>query len=562
MIFSIYKVLPIKIRTRLILLIFFSILVSLIESISIASVLPVLQLILNKENFEDLYFLKYLTANFQNIEYEKLLFILLSLLVFFFFIKAIIIYLFYRFHQKTIFDLRTYLSSKILKNYLQTKYKYFFLKETSNMIRNVNQETNLFCTGIISNLISLNTEIFLLILLFISSVFLGLTSSLIGIGFLFFVSFIIMKILKKRILHWGKLRQIYDGKNLKILQEIFNNFKEIKLYARFGIFIKRFNSSHHKTCEADLRQGLLLQIPRIILELVSIISFSIVLIVLVSKYDPGVYLPILGVFTVAIFRIVPSISRILTSLQNIRFNKPSLNVVYNETKFEDQKEVSSKKIKFNKSIILENINFYHKRGNNLLNNININIAKNSLYGIVGKTGSGKSTLIEILCGLLRPINGQIKVDGTALNIYENKNWLHKFSYVQQNTKLLDASVKENIIFDRLINVDHNLLKLVIKITCLDEVIKKLNRGINTKIGDLGKKLSGGERQRIGIARAIYNKSEIILLDEATNALDEITEKNILKNLKKYCNDQTIIFITHKLKNLEFCNNFINLDKHK
>jgi ATP-binding cassette subfamily B protein len=533
--------------------------VSIFETIGIASVLPILQLIINKETFRDLYFFKYINTNFQNIDFESLLFFLLALLVIFFFIKSLIIYFFYKFQQNIIFELRTYLSEKILKNYLTANYKYFFKKETSSMVRNVNQETNRFCSGIVSNLISLNTEIFLLLLIFSSSIFFGLINSLFGIGILFFISFIIMKFLRKKVLYWGKLRQYYDGKNLKILQEIFYNFKEIKLYERFTFFIKKFNKSHHKTCEADKRQGVLLQIPRIILELVSVISFVIILIVLITNYDPKIFLPILGVYAVAIFRIVPSVSRILTSIQNIRFDKPSLNVIYNEIKYSTKNKVNFQKINFKKSIVMKNVVFYYNNKSDLLKKINIKILKNSIFGIVGKTGSGKSTLIEILCGLLKPINGQIEVDGKPINIYENKKWLKKFSYVQQNIKLLDSTVKENIIFDKKNNVDYKLLKLAIKISCLDKVLKKLNLGINTKIGDLGKKLSGGERQRIGIARAIYNKSQIILLDEATNALDETTERDILYNIKKHCTDQTIIFITHKVNNLKFCNNYINLD---
>ena len=559
MIFKIYKHLPITIRSKLILLIFLSMSVSIFETIGIASVLPILQLIINKETFRDLYFFKYINTNFQNIDFESLLFFLLALLVIFFFIKSLIIYFFYKFQQNIIFELRTYLSEKILKNYLTANYKYFFKKETSSMVRNVNQETNRFCSGIVSNLISLNTEIFLLLLIFSSSIFFGLINSLFGIGILFFISFIIMKFLRKKVLYWGKLRQYYDGKNLKILQEIFYNFKEIKLYERFTFFIKKFNKSHHKTCEADKRQGVLLQIPRIILELVSVISFVIILIVLITNYDPKIFLPILGVYAVAIFRIVPSVSRILTSIQNIRFDKPSLNVIYNEIKYSTKNKVNFQKINFKKSIVMKNVVFSYNNKSDLLKKINIKILKNSIFGIVGKTGSGKSTLIEILCGLLKPINGQIEVDGKPINIYENKKWLKKFSYVQQNIKLLDSTVKENIIFDKKNNVDYKLLKLAIKISCLDKVLKKLNLGINTKIGDLGKKLSGGERQRIGIARAIYNKSQIILLDEATNALDETTERDILYNIKKHCTDQTIIFITHKVNNLKFCNNYINLD---
>ena len=559
MIFKIYKHLPITIRSKLILLIFLSMSVSIFETIGIASVLPILQLIINKETFRDLYFFKYINTNFQNIDFESLLFFLLALLVIFFFIKSLIIYFFYKFQQNIIFELRTYLSEKILKNYLTANYKYFFKKETSSMVRNVNQETNRFCSGIVSNLISLNTEIFLLLLIFSSSIFFGLINSLFGIGILFFISFIIMKFLRKKVLYWGKLRQYYDGKNLKILQEIFYNFKEIKLYERFTFFIKKFNKSHHKTCEADKRQGVLLQIPRIILELVSVISFVIILIVLITNYDPKIFLPILGVYAVAIFRIVPSVSRILTSIQNIRFDKPSLNVIYNEIKYSTKNKVNFQKINFKKSIVMKNVVFYYNNKSDLLKKINIKILKNSIFGIVGKTGSGKSTLIEILCGLLKPINGQIEVDGKPINIYENKKWLKKFSYVQQNIKLLDSTVKENIIFDKKNNVDYKLLKLAIKISCLDKVLKKLNLGINTKIGDLGKKLSGGERQRRGIARAIYNKSQIILLDEATNALDETTERDILYNIKKHCTDQTIIFITHKVNNLKFCNNYINLD---
>ena len=267
-------------------------------------------------------------------------------------------------------------------------------------------------------------------------------------------------------------------------------------------------------------------------------------------------MPILGVYAVALFRLVPSVSRIVTSVQNIRFDLPALDQIYNEVKKLNKttNNVKSKFI-FNNEIIFKNVSFSypgHKR--EILKNINLKIKKNTVTGIFGPTGSGKTTLVEIFSGLLKPSHGVILVDNKKNSNYSSI--LKKISYVPQTVNLIDDTFKQNIVFG-LNKIDIQLFKYSLKVSCLDTFVKKI-KNYNTNMGEFGKKISGGEKQRVGIARALYKNSEILILDEATSALDLKTEKKLLKNLKQNCKNKTILFITHKKENLVYCDNIVKL----
>ena len=305
-----------------------------------------------------------------------------------------------------------------------------------------------------------------------------------------------------------------------------------------------------------------------------LIEFLVLIIVFLMLFFSYLYshlsnkeiLSTLAIFVVAMFRLLPSTNRIVGSLNAIKFYSSSGKIINEELnrKFLKLNNCSEnqmfKSINFNSTIKLENICFsYPSSGKKILNNANLIINKNQMIAIVGGNGSGKSTLLNIICCLLRPEKGKIYVDG--IDIDDNQRALQKkIGFVQQRTFIVDDTLLNNIIFGRQFKIEENYLHLqeVIKDSNLQSFVDNLPKGLETNLDEMGRNLSGGEMQKIGIARALYKKSEILLLDEATSALDENAEEEILNTITKLKKKVTIIAITHKKDFLKYCDNVYNI----
>jgi ABC-type multidrug transport system fused ATPase/permease subunit len=279
-------------------------------------------------------------------------------------------------------------------------------------------------------------------------------------------------------------------------------------------------------------------------------------------YDLKEFLPTIGLIVVATFRLLPSTARIVQSINNIRFGMPSADLLVRELKVTDdyKKSINSNiKIpeKFNK-ISFNNISFsYPKSDKKIIENTSFEIFKGDQVGILGPSGSGKSTFIDILTGLLQPTSGNIKLDNLEVNLLQ-KNWYKQVGYVPQFIFLTDDTIKKNIAFgidDNKIN--QGSMNQSINIAELNEFVNSRKNGIDTRIGEFGAMISGGQRQRIGIARAIYSNTDILVFDEATSAIDLITEEKLINNISSLAN-KTIIMISHRMSTLKNCNKIFEL----
>ena len=312
------------------------------------------------------------------------------------------------------------------------------------------------------------------------------------------------------------------------------------------------------------------KLPRVILELV---SFTLIVVVSLVYFQSSSAiqnaLPTLSLILVSIIRFIPAFNGIATSLSNMKIYKVSVKAIYED--FLQNRENNSNtafagankhigNIKTNNLIDIENLSFTYKDSNIIpIKNINLSVKKGEVVAITGKTGSGKSTLFLILLGLLKPDKGNIYFNGKSI-FKEIKDWWKLIGYVSQKIYLMDRSIKENIKFNFEINEREDLKKLneVLKISELEDVIKNLDKGINTIVGNDGLMLSGGEKQRIAIARSVYKNPEILFLDEFTSALDEKTENKIIKNLKEYFKGKSIMIITHRKSSLDICDKVYEL----
>lgn len=282
----------------------------------------------------------------------------------------------------------------------------------------------------------------------------------------------------------------------------------------------------------------------------------------------SVYFPLISLFILSVFRLIPSAARIINSIESIKYNKSAVDKLFFDVKNNNHTLISNRKYKlninFDKNIILENVCFsYLKNKNYILKNLNLKIRSGDFIGILGRSGSGKTTLVDLITSLIKPNSGRILVDGIDLNSssVDLTKWKDLIGYVPQQIYLNDDTIKRNVAFGLLDkDIEVELVNKAIKLAGLQNFIYKLPKGIDTKVGEYGKKISGGQKQRIGIARCLYKNPKLIIFDEATSALDEYNENLILNQIISLKGKITIIMITHKKILLKKCDKIFELNE--
>ena len=352
---------------------------------------------------------------------------------------------------------------------------------------------------------------------------------------------------------------------IKLLRQSLGSIKETKVYGVSKKFLNLFNKNNERMQKNSIFYKLMQGIPKFLLEQVSIlIILSVTIYLFVVENQKSEIIAILSLFTIASIRMIPVFNAISITIGSYRYRKASFDIIYNEFKSIEKLSYENKsksKIQFKKYLKLENITFAYLRKKKILRNINLIIKKNSMVSIIGKSGTGKTTLINIILGLITPQKGTIYFDNKTVKL-NNYNWQKKIGYVAQDVFIMDESIKNNILFGRKLNYSKRKINNLIKSLDLDDLIKNLDNGINTKVGDKGSRISGGEKQRIGIARALLSDPELLILDEATASLDAETEEKIIKNIKRNYKKTTIINVSHRQIPIKYSDKIIRLDNSK
>jgi ATP-binding cassette subfamily B protein/ATP-binding cassette subfamily C protein len=345
-----------------------------------------------------------------------------------------------------------------------------------------------------------------------------------------------------------------------ILSETFGNFKFLKLIGNREEIYVNFEKNTKKLAKAKVLMGTFDVLPRLILENIGFVSLIVAVIFILWQYDStDKIIPILSMYALALYRILPSFSRLLYQLNIIAFNQKSLDMVFNEISQETEK-ANFEPINFDRSIKLENISFAYKNDvSDALSNISLEIKKGEKVAVVGESGSGKSTLIDIIIGIHKPGGGKLLIDGIEITENNIGSWRSKIGYIPQNIYLFDGTVADNIVFA--MNAEENkIIDVLKKANIWDFLLTK--DGLHTKVGDGGIQLSGGQKQRVGIARALYNNPDVLVLDEATSSLDIETESKIMDEIYKLSENKTLIVIAHRLSTIKRCNRSIKISAGK
>ena len=532
--------------------------------IGIGIILPFLTLVLDK----DLFLMQ--ISKFVNLQGYSLFFydniIILSILLFFLFflIKNLILSLIFWEQSKFAFTLKAVISKTIFSRYMYSDYEFHIENNSSYLIRNITKEMHLFVNNIFVPSIKLVTEVFVVIAILFLLIYIEPIGAFCVFVFAILAVFLFQLITKKWLQKWGELRQIHEGFLIQKTQEGISGSKEAKILGREKEFIRQFSLHNDKLTENEQKQNAILNMPPLWLEVVGITGLSILLILLsTADFKPSNAIPILGVFAAAGVKLMPSASRILNSIQTLRTYRSTVELIYKEVKIDLKKDIEEENfdIKSFKEIKFQNIKFsYPNSTKQILNKFNFKITAGNCIGILGSSGSGKTTFVDLLLGVLSPQKGEILIDGRNIKSILRK-WQSNVGYVHQNFFLMDNTIRQNIAFG-LPNqaIKQSKINRAIINSSLDKVIFNLPLGLDEYVGERGIKLSGGQMQRIAIARALYNDPSILIFDEATSALDEKTENGILNSIRKLKEEKTIIIISHRKNSLKFCNKIYSLKK--
>ena len=533
---------------------------SFLEAFSIGLLIPLLSLLF--ENSSSNQISEFFYSFFNTQPSINFFLFLLSII---FFLKYSFTIFFTKVQTQFILNLKAELSARLFKDYLDKSIKFHSKTSSATLVRNIDKEVgiyvNNFITPIMSFLLASLTIIFILILL----IFVNFKSTILLIVIFGSVNLIIIKSFSKKLNQIGTLRQHHDKFSLKYIYEAVRTIIEVKILELEELYKKNFFYHINRIAKISTLRAIIGVLPKIIFEatLIGIIFFMI-------HYYTSEKLPFddlisqLVIYATAAFRLMPSLNLITTSNQKIKFGYPAaqllskanslINEIKNKTKKLDKDEIN-----FNSSLSLEKISFSYDTNTNIFSNISAVIKKNHTIGIKGKNGSGKSTIVKIICGLLTPTQGNIKIDGKKISL-ENTNWKSLIGYIPQEINLIEGTIKENIclgIDEK--NCDVSTLKKILEDVNLDQFISNLPKGIDTNISEMGTDISGGEKQKIGIARALYRNPEILILDEATSSLDDESEMSIISILNSKFKNKTKIIISHRLAAFKFCDAIIDLD---
>lgn len=458
------------------------------------------------------------------------------------------------------------LSARLLASYLRRRYEWFLNRHTADMTKAVLSEVEqvvhdslmpalmLISQGIIA------LSIFVLVVI-VEPIVAGIATATIGLAY-----GLIYILIRRRVMRIGEERLAANRERFQIAQEVLGGVKEVKIGGLERGYIARYQNASTRYSRRRTSQQVLATVPRYALEVVAIGGMLMVILVLLVRNDGNLaaMLPVMGLYAFAGLRLLPVMQHLYGALVTLRAGRPALDALIADLTEEaaGPELAEPPPMPLRQAIQLDGVSFaYPNAERPTLRNIDLTIAAQTTVGVVGRTGAGKSTIIDVILGLLEPQQGALKVDGTVIDRTNVRAWQRAVGYVPQHIFLADESIAANIAFGLPPEqIDRAAVERAARMAMLhDFIVGELPQGYDTEVGERGVRLSGGQRQRVGIARALYHDPAVLVLDEATSALDNATEKAVMEAVKHLSHSKTIIMIAHRLTTVEDCDMVVEME---
>ena len=550
-------------KLALVYLFFLNILTSFFEIVGIASIVPFVGLISDPDFLNKYDFLKNIYSNFELTNQQSIIYTGISIIVLFVSSNLTSAYNLWR-TVKFAAEQNHKISVLIMGKYLSQDYNYFLKSDISHISKNILDEASLIAENVLMPLLQLTTRFTVLISISILLFVINPEIFLYSLMSLLSIYFIIYKSIKNLITRYGKERLVSNDRRFKNVNDSLKSIKDVKFYNAERFYLDEFSNAQKSFSNLTAKNTLLSVLPKYLIEIFAIGGLFTVTIYIISLNNQIVsYLPTLAVFMLAAYRLLPLIQQIYVSFSTMKFFYPVLKMIEEINNLAETKiNRPLDRLDFNDDIEFSNISFSYGE-KSILNNISFTINKSEVVGLLGKTGVGKTTLLDLLLGFNKPSVGQILIDGKILDRKDIYKLCNSTGYVSQNIAFLDTTIAKNIAFGvNEENIDYDLINKLIDCVKLRQLVDSLEDGVMSTIGENGAKLSGGQCQRLGIARALYFSPSLIIFDEATNALDPNTEEEIIRSIKEFTsNEITIFMITHRLSSVNICDKVLILNKN-
>lgn len=549
------------------------VIMALFEIAGVASVMPFLAVLANPELVESNPFLRTLQNLSRSASVEGFL-LFLGILAFCLLISSAVVRSLGQYALMRFVHMRRYsIGSRLLETYLRQPYEFYLNRHTGDLSKSILSEVEQAIQSVFVPIAQMVAQSFTLIailsLLFIVDPWVALLSG-ITLGSAYGL---IYAATRNYLEKTGTARQIANQKRFKAANEVLGGIKDIKLLGREHAYLQKFLRPSHDFSRYMYVSAVLGQIPKFLIEAIAFGGILLLSVVLMVRYGGneedalGHVLPLLGLYAFAGYRMLPAVQAIYQALSQLRFGAAAIDVLHKDLCGQGEQQALPQgpieRIELERRVRLEALSYGYPNSDNVgVQDISLEIPAGSTLGIVGGTGAGKTTLVDLILGLLKPASGQVVVDQTEITISNVRNWQANIGYVPQDIFLIDASISENIALGFLpAEIDHTKVQKSARLAQIDLFIEnELETGYDTKVGERGVRLSGGQKQRIGIARALYLEPKLIIFDEATSALDSLTEKELMQAVQTLQGDKTIIMIAHRLTTIEKCDTIVVLDK--